>query len=181
MLHLPLLLLSALPTLIHAQTVSLLTGAINKTLSDGVTLFTKISTFEGSPDTGLLDAVKIVAAAYDVQKDILAADQIVQKIQNFTDTESIQVSTSVIGLVSPIKLLLKTIVTKKPAFQAVKLGLDDLTPQVLGVLQKTKSGALSLGQNIVSRLSGAIKDAAPALLKDIEIAFDTAIAAYSVD
>ncbi|EME77296.1 uncharacterized protein MYCFIDRAFT_200605 [Pseudocercospora fijiensis CIRAD86] len=166
-------LLSTLLTLVNCQADKII-AALNSTQAAVQTLDTMVAAFNGD----LLEAVKILQQAYVIGKQVENTTEIVEASPTLTDDTSLKVATSVLGLVPVVESLLKKIQAKKPAFQSIVIGLFDVTGLVTTTLTKQKTSTLALGHSIVTKLTGAFKTAAPAIIDQLEADFDRVIADY---
>ncbi|KXS93466.1 hypothetical protein AC579_1063 [Pseudocercospora musae] len=167
------ILLSTLLTLVNCQADKIV-QALNTTQSQVQTLDSMVAAFKGD----LLAAVKIQQQALVIGRQIETTTEIVEATPSLNDTTSLEVATSVLTLVPFVETLLKRIQDKKPVFQSVVIGLFDVTAQVTQILTKQKTATLALGNSIATKLTGAFKTAAPAIIDKLEADFNRVIADY---
>lgn len=137
-----------------------------------------VTYFNGNPQTGTLDAVNIQEEALDLGHAIQYTTSVAHASPNLDEAGSLAVVTAVISLRPDVETLLKNIVAKRPAFDAVVVGLFSVSGQVQQTLTNQKALTQALGYAIAEKLTGAYKTAAPLLLQEFADQFDQAIAAY---
>ncbi|KXT00751.1 hypothetical protein AC578_2938 [Pseudocercospora eumusae] len=137
-----------------------------------------VNAFDGNPYTGTLDSVNINQAADDLGHAVEYATRIADASPLLDETDSESVAAAVISLRPDVEGLLKNIAAKRWAFDRVVVGLFSVSKQVQTTLTDQKALTAALGNAIAEKLSGAYREAAPQLLNEFMMAFDTAIGAY---
>ncbi|KAF7198071.1 hypothetical protein HII31_00427 [Pseudocercospora fuligena] len=134
--------------------------------------------FNGNPYTGTLDSVNINQAADDLGHAVEYATRVAQASPLLDEKNSEAVAAAVIALRPDVEGLLKNIAAKRWAFDQVVVGLFSVSKQVQTTLMDQKALTAALGSAITEKLSGAYREAAPLLLNEFSMAFDTAIGAF---
>lgn len=148
------------------------------TISDEVVKLN--STLNGFADNAQITstALKLQGGASDLLKDIKNGAEEADKVSSLEPADQEKIATAIVPLSEKVVSLINGFVTKKPVFQKALLGgsADGLVEKDLKDLKEATD---SFGQAALKSFSGAPKDKATSILKEIDEHFADAIETFS--
>ncbi|OOQ89109.1 hypothetical protein PEBR_10670 [Penicillium brasilianum] len=150
-----------------------------KTISDEVVKLK--STLNGFADNAQITstALKLQGGASDLLKDIKNGAEEADKVSSLEPADQEKIATAIVPLSEKVVSLINGFVTKKPVFQKALLGGGSADGLVEKDLKDLKEATESFGQAALKSFSGAPKDKATSVVKEIDEHFADAIKTFS--
>ncbi|KAA8642018.1 hypothetical protein EYZ11_003946 [Aspergillus tanneri] len=171
---------SALPTTstLVTREANAVVDAVHKIADQMKALNTTVTSYDGGL-LGTVTALKIEFKCITLSHDLKNAISTTESSPNFTDTESLSVSTSFLDLQPQIYSTLDNIVSKKPQFDNGLLGIGSLSFLVKHNLEEEKDLSAKLGSAVAAKLREPYASLAPTINKGIAEKFAAAIKVFS--
>ncbi|KFY25827.1 hypothetical protein V493_04427 [Pseudogymnoascus sp. VKM F-4281 (FW-2241)] len=168
---------SILPIALLASTVvadgAAILAAMNKISASTTKLNGTIADFHGGL-IGLAETIPILIQSTTLLNDIKEGTETAEESNQLTVDETIKVSGATTELVKGVQTSLQTIVDTKPEFDELLV----ISPVILLNLQQQKSATAKFSKAVISKLPEEFRGIAEGIVAPIDVAFDSAIAAY---
>jgi hypothetical protein len=160
--------IAALTSLVAADGAAIV-AAMTTVASQSVTLNDTVASWDGN----VFALLPILIDSTKLLEDINSATSTAKSSANLTVTEGFGVAQETIALSGIVKSTLATIVSKKDKFAELFLTLA-----ITLELKAEKKATDDFAAAVTEKLPAALQGVAPSLIKPIDDAFDSAIAAY---